>query len=88
MYVRMYACMHVCMYVCMCGYSCTYVRMYVCMYVCIYAGPTRTSLRQLVQLTAEVESIAADSRARSQIPGVLVFSCVCVSMYVCLYFCV
>mmetsp|Transcript_34952 Transcript_34952/g.56435 ORF Transcript_34952/g.56435 Transcript_34952/m.56435 type:complete len:241 (-) Transcript_34952:724-1446(-) len=33
------------------------------------AGPTRTSLRQLVQLTAEVESIAADSRARSQIPG-------------------
>lgn len=33
------------------------------------AGPTRSSLRQLVQLTAEVEAIAEASRVRSAIPG-------------------
>jgi len=33
------------------------------------AGPTKTSLRQLVQLTAEVEGIAESSRIRSGIPG-------------------
>ena len=33
------------------------------------AGPTKTSLRQLVQLTSEVEGIAEASRARSAVPG-------------------
>ena len=38
------------------------------------AGPTRSSLRQLVQLTAEVEAIAEASRVRSSIPGQLSLS--------------
>ena len=33
------------------------------------AGPTKTSLRQLVLLTSEVEKIAETSRIRSDIPG-------------------